>query len=227
MHRVFVFTYSADYRHSYIVTAVEVLTRLGERSRLFEVYATEELEEFRRDRLRDFNALLFLTSGEVPFTEEQKELLIEFVESGGGFIGVHNATASLYSFTRYGEMLGAFFHSHPWIQEAVFIVEDRDHPSTRHLHERIRVFDEIYVFRNWIGRSRAKVLISLDTSSVDMSKAPKEVSEFPIAWCRSYGKGRVFYTAFGHPTYRWREEWFQKHLLGGIAWVLGIEEALT
>jgi type 1 glutamine amidotransferase len=224
MDRVFVFTYTADYRHSYIVTAVEVLTRLGERSKLFEVYVSEEVEEFNPEVLRNIDALLFLTSGEIPFTEKQKDLLISFVESGGGFIGIHNAAASMYSFTKYGEILGGYFHSHPWVQEAVFIVEDRKHPSTRHLPEKLKVFEEIYIFRNWIGRNRTRVLISLDTNSIDISKAPKDINDFPIAWCHSFGSGRVFYTAFGHTARRWREEWFQQHILGGIVWVLGREE---
>ncbi len=220
MRKLFVFTFSADYRHSYIVTAIEVLTRLGEKTRLFDVYATEEMADFNRNFLRNFDGVMFLISGDVPFSDEQKELLIDFVASGGGFVGVHNAAAALYSFARYGEMLGGYFHSHPWVQEALFIVEDQNHPSTRHLPRRFKAFEEIYLFKNWIGRNRTKVLISLDISSVDLSKAPKEIQDYPIAWCHRYGGGKVFYTAFGHLSSRWREEWFQKHVLGGIQWVL-------
>ncbi|MEM1541194.1 MAG: ThuA domain-containing protein [Ignisphaera sp.] len=223
MDKILVFTYTAGYRHSYITTAIEVLTRLGEKTNLFEVYATEDLEEFTNTTLNSSKAVLFLTSGDIPFSEEQKNLLIEFVESGGGFIGIHNAADTLYSYPRYGEMIGGYFHSHPWKQEAVFIVEDTNHPATKHLPKRFKAYEEIYVFRNWIGRNRARVLISLDTSSVDLSISSKDVRDYPMSWCHSYGDGRVFYTAFGHQVKRWREEWFQNHILGGIVWVLDKE----
>ncbi|MEM1608597.1 MAG: ThuA domain-containing protein [Ignisphaera sp.] len=223
MSRILIFTYNAGYRHNYISTAIEVLTRLGEESRLFRAYATEDLEEFNLDVISGFSAILFLTSGEIPFSEKQKELLKNFVGGGGGFVGIHNAADTLYSYPPYGEMLGGYFHSHPWTQEAVFIVEDSKHPSTKHLPKTFRAFEEIYLFKNWLGREKTHVLISLDTTSVDMGKAPKEVSDYPIAWCHRYGGGKVFYTAFGHQTKRWREEWFQRHVLGGIAWVLDKE----
>ena len=181
--RVLLFTYNAGYRHSYITTAVEVLTVLGERTKLFEIYATEDLEEFTPHIINSFDAVIFLTSGEVPFTEKQKSLVIEFVERGGGFIGIHSTADTLYSYPPYGEMLGGYFHSHPWTQEALFIVEDPEHPSTKHLPKRFRVYEEVYLFKNWVGRERTHVLISLDTSSVDMAKAPREVLDYPISWC--------------------------------------------
>lgn len=224
MDRVLVFTYTAGYRHSYITAAVEVLVKLGERSRLFDVYVSEDLEDIDRSSLRDFNALVFLTSGEIPFTEDQKNLIVEFVESGGGFIGVHNAADTLYSFDRYGEMLGGYFHSHPWIQRAVFIVEDQNHISTRHLPRNFEEFEEIYVFKKWIGADKTHMLIRLDPSSVDLTKMPSDAEKrLPMAWCHRYGDGRVFYTAFGHFTALWRKEWFQRHILGGILWALGLE----
>ncbi|RLF18235.1 MAG: ThuA domain-containing protein [Thermoprotei archaeon] len=219
MDRLFVLTHSAGFRHSYLSTAIEVLTRLGERTGLFEVYATDECSELTPDMLSSCKAVLFMTSGNIPLSAEQRNALIEFVLNGGGFIGVHNAADTLYDFPKYGEMLGGYFHSHPWVQEVTVIVEDRDHPSTKHLPQRFRTLEEIYVFKNW-SRRRTHVLISLDINSVDLSKGPRKDKDYALAWCHMYGRGRVFYTAFGHFTKTWREEWFQKHLLGGIAWAM-------
>ncbi len=42
---------------------------------------------------------------------------------------------------------------------------------------------------------------------------------FPLAWTRTYGSGRVLYTALGHRRDVWTE-WFQQHLTGAIAWGL-------
>jgi type 1 glutamine amidotransferase len=219
--RVLIFTHSADYRHSYIPTAVEVLVKLSLASGSFDTYVTEEVSELSKEFINSFDALVFLTSGEVPASDDVKRATVDFVEGGGGFVGVHNATATLYSFPLYGRMLGGYFHSHPWQQEVQVIVRNRNHPATQHLPERFKVLEEVYVFRDFVEEN-TEVLIELDTSSVDMSKAPKEVRVFPMAWCRKFGNGRVFYTAFGHFTKIWREKWFQQHLLGGILWVLGL-----
>lgn len=212
-----VFTYSAGFRHSYIPTAVEVIVKMGERSGLFEAVATEECEDIQPQKLGEYSVMIFLTSGEIPLSVEQRKALIRYVAEGGGFVGVHNAADTLYSFPEYGRMLGGYFLSHPWTQEIYVIVEDPTHPSTRHLPERFKVLEEVYTFREW-SRRRTHVLISLDPTSVDLSKGARLDNDYALAWCHHYGRGRVFYTAFGHFTKTWREEWFQKHLLGGILW---------
>jgi len=221
--KVLVFTHSAGFRHSYIPTAIEVLTKLGERTGLFEVFATEECAEITKENLEKVDCLLFMTTGELPMNEDQKHAIIDFVKEGKGFVGVHNATDTFYKFPEYGEMLGGYFSGHPWTQDVYVIVEDRNHPSTRHLPERFKVKEEVYTFKNW-SRKKTHVLISLDNSSVDLSKGTRPDHDYALAWCHSYGRGRVFYTAFGHFTALWREEWFQKHLLGGILWAMGLEE---
>jgi type 1 glutamine amidotransferase len=219
--KVLVFTHSAGFRHSYISTAVEVITKLGERSGAFEAFATEEPGDLDPNGLREYAAILFLTTGELPLTDEQKLALIDYVKGGGGFVGVHNAADTFYNFREYGEMLGGYFHSHPWTQVVRVIVEDPNHPSTRHLPRTFEVLEEVYTFRDW-SRARTHALISLDTSSVDLSKGTRPDNDYALAWCHSYGSGRVFYTAFGHFTWLWRQDWFQKHLLGGILWAMGV-----
>lgn len=221
MRKVLAFTHAAGFRHSYIPTAVEVLVKLGERSGKFETFATEEVADFDPERLKEYSAIIFLTTGELPFTDEQKSALIEYVRSGGGFVGVHNAADTLYSFREYGEMLGGYFLAHPWTQKVRVKVEDPTHPSTKHLPPSFEVLEEVYTFRDW-SRDRTHVLISLDNSSVDLSKGTRADNDYALAWCHSYGRGKVFYTAFGHFTWLWRQEWFQRHLLGGILWAAGL-----
>lgn len=221
MRKVIVFTHSAGFRHSYIPTAVEVLVKLGERSRLFEVFATEEPSDLDPERLNSYSALVFITTGELPFSDEQKRAIVDFVREGGAFIGVHNAADTLYNFREYGEMLGGYFVAHPWTQVVKVRVEDPTHPSTRHLPPTFEVLEEVYTFRDW-SRDKTHVLISLDNSSVDLSKGTRPDNDYALAWCHNYGRGRVFYTAFGHFTWLWRQEWFQRHLLGGLAWAMGL-----
>lgn len=221
--KLLMLTHSAGFRHDYLPTARETVRELGLVSSRFEVLDTEDCSFIKADVLRGFSALLFATTGELPIDEEQKKALIKFVGEGGGFIGVHNATDTFYKFPDYGEMLGGYFQAHPWTQEVTVIVEDGDHPATRHLPKTFKVKEEVYTFRNW-SRGKTHVLISLDNSSVDLSKGTRLDHDYALCWCHRYGEGRVFYTAFGHFKELWREGWFRKHLLGGILWAMKLEE---
>ncbi|MBO3767995.1 MAG: ThuA domain-containing protein [Candidatus Brockarchaeota archaeon] len=219
--KLLMLTHSAGFRHDYLPIAVETVKELGTEPREFEVIATEDCSLVNEENLKNTSALLFATTGELPMTEEQKVALIRFVREGGGFIGVHNATDTFYKFPEYGEMLGGYFNGHPWTQEIVARVEDSNHPATKHLPKSFRVKEEVYTFKNW-SRNKTHVLISLDTSSVDLSKGNRTDNDYVLSWCHEYGKGRVFYTAFGHFKEIWHEEWFKKHILGGILWSMNI-----
>jgi len=221
--RLLMVTHSAGYKHDYLPTAREVVTMLGRRSGLFEVVATDECDLLNKEDLKRFDAILFATTGELPISEEQRQDFIESIRKGKAFIGVHNATDTFYTFPEYGRMIGGYFMAHPWNQVVTVKVEDPTHPSTRHLPRSFRVKEEIYTFKDW-SRDRTHVLISLDNSSVDLSKGTREDNDYALCWCHNYGKARVFYTGFGHYKEIWHQEWFQKHLLNGILWAMRLIE---
>lgn len=219
MKRLLMITHSAGFKHDYLPVARMVIEDLGMESGMFDVTATDDCGLLNRRDLEGFDAVLFATSGELPINDDQKADFIGAIRGGKGFIGVHNAADTFYSFPEYGRMLGGYFQSHPWTQEVTVIVEDRSHPATRHLPERFRVREEVYTFRDWF-RERTHVLISLDVSSVDLSRGTRADNDYALSWCHNYGEGRVFYTAFGHFKEIWAERWFQIHLLNGILWAM-------
>ncbi len=213
-------THSAAFRHDYLPVASQSIKELGENSGMYEAVATEDCEMITEAKLRDFSAILFATTGELPLNNEQKTALLDFVRNGNAFVGIHNAADTFYKFPEYGEMLGGYFNGHPWTQEIAVIVEDPSHPSARHLPMKFVTKEEVYTFRNW-QRDKTHVLLSLDNSSVDLGKGTREDNDYALCWCHNYGKGRVFYTAFGHFKEIWGQEWLRKHLLEGIVWSMG------
>ena len=219
MKKLLMVTHSAGFKHDYLPTATEVVKALGKKSGLFEVTATEDCALLNGKDLKKYDAVLFATTGELPVTDEQKKEFIAAIKAGKPFIGVHNATDTFYKFTDYGEMLGGYFKGHPWTQEVLVKVEDRTHPATKHLPASFKAKEEIYTFKEW-NRDRTHVLISLDNSSVDLSKGTREDNDYALCWCHNFGKARVFYTGFGHFKELWQEEWFQTHLLNGILWAM-------
>jgi type 1 glutamine amidotransferase len=211
--RVLMLTATTGFRHGSIEVARQTLTTLGSRTGEFTITATENVAEVTASRLANFDILAFiLTTGELPFDASQKAAIVSFVENGGGFIGAHSATDTLYDWAEYGRLVGAYFNGHPWSQEATVTVEDRDHPSTRSLGATFRLNEEYYTFRE-NPRSHVHVLLSLDAGSVGAT------GDFPLAWSQSIGQGRSFYTALGHHDATWQDVRFQAHLRGAIGWV--------
>ena len=198
--RILYLTASYGFRHTDSIDAsVEVMQQLARESGVFEIFHTEDVSLLRADFLRNFDAVYFFTSGELPLSNQQKADLLDFVRQGKGFGGSHSATDTLYMWPEYGEMIGAYFDEHPWVQEASVDVEDPQNPLVEHLAPNFRFTEEYYQFRAF-SRDRVRVLLTLDTSSVDLG-APdvhRTDGDFALAWIRSYGKGRVFYSAFGH-----------------------------
>ena len=220
--RVLYMTYSAGYRHDSIPASAEVLRQVGADSGQLEVVASEDLSLISSSGLRDFDAVFFFTSGELPITDSQKQDLLAFVRGGKGFGGVHSATDTFYTWPEYGDLVGARFNGHPWVQTVRIEVEDPDHPAMSRLKPSFSIFDEIYQFREF-SRDRVRVLMTLDTDSVDLNAAGANqgTDDFPLAWCRNYGDGRVFYTALGHFESTWRDARFQQMLLQALLWLTG------
>ena len=208
-----VLTATTGFRHTEGINAArQVLPQMSTRTGVFTVEFTENLADITADRLAKTNVLFFaLTTGELPFTDAQKAAIINFVEQGGGFMGAHSATDTLYDWPDYGRLVGAYFKEHPWTQEVTVSVEGGSHPATRDLGTSFRLFDEYYTFRD-NPRPRVQVLLSLNTASVGTQ------GDYPLAWAQSFGQGRSFYTALGHFASTWTDQRFQAHLLGAIRW---------
>ena len=215
--RVLYVTHSAGYRHDSLELSKQILRSLSPR---VEVTATEDLTSISDEGLRPYRAVFFFTSGELALSAGQKEALLAFVRNGGGFGGVHSATDTLYSWPEYGDLIGGYFEGHPWTEQVRVEVEDPDHPATRHLGASWTLTDEIYQFRNF-GRDRVRVLMTLDMRSVDPAApgAHRHTSDFPLAWVRQFGSGRVFYSALGHFESTWRDVRFKQMLEGALLWL--------
>ena len=111
-------TATAGFRHDSIATATQTMAALAATGE-FTVTATENVSAIDAAALAAHDVLFFaLTSGELPFTAAQKTAIVNFVTGGGGFMGAHSATDTLYQWPEYGAIVGAYFNGHPWTQAA-------------------------------------------------------------------------------------------------------------
>ena len=217
--RILYFTYSAGYQHDVIQLSKAVLTRLGSNSGIFEVTATEDTSEFSTENLERYAAVMFYTTGELPMSHAQKAALLNFVRSGRGFLGVHSATDTFYTWPDYLDLVGGYFNGHPWHQAVTIEVVDPGDPLVAFLGNSLQVEDEIYQISDFDYRG-SRVLLRLDPSSVDLSKTGvhQRFYGWPLAWTRFYGGGRVFYTALGHEPSVWQDVRYQRILTNAIIW---------
>ena len=220
--RVLLVTATAGYYHQSIPTARRVLREIAQADGSLAVETiledVESLPRLTSGLLDAHDILCFVsTSGELPFTEQQKQAILDFVSSGHGFVGVHGASTILYDWAEYAEMLGAHFKMHPPAQPGTVIVEDGDHPSTRHLPARFDVTDEFYTFRS-DPRERAHILLRADPAPLGLD------GDLPLAWVKPYGSGRVYYNALGHFDANWEDPMFQAQIVGGLRWAGGADE---
>jgi type 1 glutamine amidotransferase len=174
-----------------------------------------------------FDAVLFYTTGELKMDAQQKADLMSFVKKDGkGFIGVHSADDTFYEWPEYGELVGGYFDGHPWNRfDAPIIVEDREFPATKHFPAEFRIFDEIYQAKNF-SRDNVRVLMRMDESKLDMTvKGIKRTDgDFAVTWVKEAGKGRMFYSSFGHTVEAWESPAIQKMWLEAIKWAMGLTD---
>ena len=219
LERILYFTYSAGYRHDVIPLSKAILTQLGSNSGVFEVTATEDRSEFSTENLERYAAVMFYTTGELPMSDAQKTALLNFVRSGRGFLGVHSATDTFYTWPDYLDLVGGYFNGHPWHQAVTIEVVDPGDPVVAFLGNFLQIEDEIYQISDFDYRG-SHVLLRLDPRSVDLGKTGvhQRFYGWPLAWKRFYGQGRVFYTALGHEASVWQDRRYQRMLTNAILW---------
>ncbi|MFO1501198.1 MAG: ThuA domain-containing protein [Verrucomicrobiota bacterium] len=226
--RVLVVTATKEFRHDSIPTAERIIAELGEKSHAFSVdYVrggkdgkedADVVEKMSPEALKAYDAVIFAnTTGNLPIPD--KDAFIDWIKSGKGFVGMHSASDTFHGYRPYLDMLGGEFQTHGAQVCVECLNQDRRHPATRHLKTSWSLWDEIYIIKNF-DRAKMHGLLTLD-------KHPNTgvPGDYPIAWTKQVGSGRVFYTSLGHRKEVWEDPVYQKHVLEGIRWALGLVEA--
>ena len=239
--RVLVFSRTTVFRHDSIPAGITCVSELGAEHG-FGVDTTEDPSVFSRSGLAPYDTVVFLnTTGQVLDTAAQRAALERFVRDGGGFAGVHAAADTEYDWPFYGRLVGAHFKCHPLLTQPGRLVTEARHPATSHLAAHFRTCEEFYSFRS-NPRPDVRVLLTVDertylpdpnTTNTPVDAAgdyqdwiPGETGymsgrrgvpgDHPMAWTHANLGGTAFYTALGHRPGLYSEDWFRRHLLGGI-----------
>jgi type 1 glutamine amidotransferase len=162
----------------------------------------------------------------VNLSDEGKVDLMKWVRSGGGFVASHQAlTAFSEEWPEFEEMIGGFFFGHPWSGHDALghiINEDPEFPATKFMPPQFYFDDEYYGVKN-LDRKKTRVVLRMDVSELPARHAfMGKDNDLPIAWAKMHGKGRVFYSQFGHSNGVWDHTDVQRHYFEAIKWAMGL-----
>ncbi|MEV6786616.1 ThuA domain-containing protein [Streptomyces sp. NPDC051098] len=221
-YRVLVFSKVTNFTHDSIPAGIEAIKKLGSENG-FEVEATDDASAFTDANLSRFRAIVFNNTNSTPESGDlldaaQRAALQKYVRGGGGWVGLHAASASERDWTWYEGLVGAIFDKHPAVQTGRVKVLDQAHPSTKGLPELWERSEEWY---NWRTNPTGKVHTLAQIKVRDGITGLDEGVDHPWSWCQNYDGGRSWFTAGGHAKAAFDEAAFLKHLLGGIQWAAG------
>ena len=248
---VLVFTKSSGFEHDVVKTrggkpsiVERAVAALG-KEHGFDVTATKDGGVFDSNDFRKYAAVLFFTTGDLtttgtdsnpPMSSQGKQSLLDAIDGGVGFVGVHAASDTFHTppesednanrYIAHGEksdpylrMLGGEFITHgstPRLQTTNLIVNDSKFPGLEGASSVVSFNDEWYSLKDF--RTDLHVILTLDTKG--MTGEPYQRAPYPMTWARMEGKGRVFYTAIGDRPENWSNSFFLNFLGGGIRWAI-------
>jgi type 1 glutamine amidotransferase len=225
---------TTGYQHDSISHALAVIERLGRESGDFETYLRTDSQWITKQpfslparhthSLNDFDAIFFFGVGDALNPQQKQDLMSFIHDDGKGFIGAHTGDDAFFEWPEFGKMIGGYFDDHPWgVFEAPVIIEDGSFPAMKMFPPQFTIHDEIYQHKDF-SRDRMHVLARLDASKLDLTnpKVHRTDRDFPVAWTKMYGKGRVFYSSFGHTVEAWDNPQVQKMYVEAIRWAMRV-----
>ena len=227
-------------QHDMTSHAMAVIERLGYESGAYRSYirTDSEIISYAPKRgdgvtaaslgpsLRLVDGIFSLVHREARLSDGQKSELLRFIhDDGKGFISGHTGLTAFQTWPEFAEVIGGKYSPHLAPQPGTVINEDPNFPATKNWPARIELSEEWYRLIDY-SREKIHVVLRLDLSTV--RGLPGDIAaggDFPIAWAKNYGAGRVFYSTFAHDTQGWDNPLIQKMYFEAIKWALRLTDA--
>ena len=241
-----------NYHHDASSHTLATVERLGRESGAWITVIRTDMELLRKGKLQgtnsrtldDFDGIFYMGEGPWDISDEQKANLLSFVrDDGKGFVAGHAGNGGhLLLWPEYAEMIGGNLVSEFPTTDLPVILEDPKFPGVGGFEKTFWYRDQFTVVGPNFSRETDHVIMRLDASKLDEAKtrqpaeraqrgfdraaaARRSDGDMPIVWARKYGKGRVWYSSFGHEETSLDDPRVQKMYVGAIQWALGMVEA--
>src|SRR5262245_44660894 len=229
-------TRNGQAQHDFTSHALAIVERLGYESGLWDTYIRTDSNivantAFKTDgspasggpSLSNVDGIFFLGHREIDINAKQRAELLAFVRNGHGFVAAHTGLTAFESWPEFGERLGGQYDGHLYTGPARVINEQPGFPAIKHFAAEFDYSDEFYKAKTF-SRDKIDVLLRFNPASVSGATFAKD-GDYPLAWVKKYGQGRVFYGSFSHATDLWDRRDIQLMYLEAIKWSLGMTQA--
>jgi type 1 glutamine amidotransferase len=229
--------------HSTIPHGNWLLELMGKQTGAFTPVFSNDLDLLKYPKIKEFDAVyLNNVCGMVYNDPDVRDGLLRFVREGGGIGGHHAVTFANNHWPEFAEMMGGWAGAHH-IEKQMIKVDDPGSPLTASFgpfdsaqgkSASFEHTDEFYIFPPSSPYSRAKqhVLLSIDVERSDRAtdgrfcaQCTRPDQDYGLAWIKTYGKGRTYFTPLGHTTIFYTDQRWTNHLLAAIQYILGDLEA--
>lgn len=167
---------------------------------------TNTVSDLNPENLSKYDALIIYANHD-SLSSSQESALKNFVEGGKGLIPLHSAAGCFKNSDWYIKTIGGQFKSHEVGTFPATIV-NASHPIMKGITD-FKTWDETYVHKN--TNPDRKILTERVENGVHEA----------YTWVRNQGKGRVFYTAYGHNDSTWTNKGYLDLVRNGVLWALG------
>jgi len=223
--KLLVFSLARGFVHSSIDIGARAFEIMGQKTGAWSTVISKDPAVFAPESLNQFDAVIMnnTTGGNLLTEETHKTSLLEFVKGGKGIGGVHSATDAFYTkWPEYGEMMGGYFAGHPFHKISVKLDDPASPINAVFGGKGFEFSDEIYTFKDPYSRDKLHILLSIDWENAHITKqGTRQDNDYALSWIREFGKGRVFYCAFGHEHRVFWNPTILQHYLAGIQYILG------
>jgi len=224
---VYTRSYTPDgkgYIHDNIATSVAAIQKMGT-EKGFAVDASDDPAVFTDANLKQYSAIVFSNSNNEAFTSDnQRNAFQHYIQSGGGFVGIHSASGSERNWPWFWAMLGGKFAQHPKFQPFTVQVVDHKFPATSKLPDSFPWTDECYFLEHLnpdihpvLATDRTKLTGLEGMKGFDPNNFPNPL---PLAWYHHFDGGREFYLALGHKKEDYSNPILYKLIEDGILWAI-------
>jgi len=230
-------TRNGQAQHESVGHALAIIERLGYESGLWDTFIRTDSNIISKTpkktdgtaasggpNLGNVDAIFFMGHREVPIDAAQREELLSFVRDGKGFVAAHVALTAFESWPEFLDLIGARFDGHPISGAGTIVNEGGDFPATKHFPASFPFSDEFYQPKDH-SREKIDVLLRLDLSKVAPNASLHLNGDYPLAWAKTYGKGRVFFGSFAHSSETWDIKDIQQMYFEAMKWALGLTDA--
>jgi putative membrane-bound dehydrogenase-like protein len=176
----------------------------------FNIAYTTDTADLNATNLAKYDALL-IYSNHRAIAASQEKALLDFVASGKGLLALHSASFCFQNSPSYIALLGGQFERHGAGEFTAAFVNP-SHPVVAGVHP-FQVWEETYVHTK------------LSADRTVLMERTEGTGREPWTWVRTHGKGRVFYTAYGHDERVWGHPSFQSLMKNAMTWAIGGDAA--